>query len=213
MLITMSREYGAGGAAVARAVAQRLGWRLIDNQVVDEIARRAGLSPEEVAEREERGATFPERLARALVASTPEVLGPVTIDSPEVDEARLKQITEQVVADACAAGDAVMVGRAAVAVIGRRDDAMHVRLVASQAHRVRTVAARLGISEDEAERRVKNVDSHRARYHKQWYDRDWADPHSYHLVLQTEWLGLDRAAAIIVEALPTHYRPKSPPAS
>lgn len=213
MLITMSREYGAGGSVVARAVAQQLGWRLIDNQVVDEVARRAGMSPEEVAEREERGPTFPERLARALVASTPEVLGPATIDAPEVDETRLKQITEQVVADACAAGDAVMVGRAAVAVIGRRDDAMHVRLVASQAHRVRTVAARLGITEADAEKRVKTVDAQRSRYHKQWYDRDWADPHSYHLVLQTEWLGLDRTAAIIIEALPGHYSPKSPPAS
>lgn len=201
MLITISREFGAEGSVLARLVADRLGWQLIDNEVVGEVARRAGLTPADVAEREERGPTFVERLARALVAATPEVLAPMDIDAPEAEEARLVRITEQVVADSCAATNVVMVGRAAVAVIGRRDDALHVKVVASQGHRAGIVAQRDGISLEDAARRVRGNDSQRARYHRHWYDRDWHDPHNYHLVVNTEWLGMERAIDLIVGAV------------
>lgn len=199
MLITVSREYGAGGSSVARAVAESLGWQLIDNQLVDEVAARAGMTPEEVREKEERGPTFPERLARALVAATPELLVPSAAAAPEAEEQRLMRITEQVVADA-ARDHAVLVGRAASAVIGRREGAMHVRLVGSPGWRAAEIAQRFGISSDEAVQRVKDVDAHRARYHRQYYGRDWADAHHYHLTLNTEWLGIDRAAAVVVAA-------------
>ena len=72
MIITVSREWGAEGSRLARAVSGRLHWNLIDNELIGEVARRAGMSPEEVARKEERAPTFPERLARALVAR-PEV--------------------------------------------------------------------------------------------------------------------------------------------
>ncbi|HRP07345.1 MAG TPA: cytidylate kinase family protein, partial [Gemmatimonadales bacterium] len=101
MFITISREYGAGGSSVARLVADRLRWRLVDNQLVDEVARRAGLSAEDVAHRQERGPSFIERLARALATASPELMVPEDAELPEAAEVRLARITEQVVADAC----------------------------------------------------------------------------------------------------------------
>ena len=53
-----------------------LGWRVVDNELVEQVAARAGLPPEDVAEREERVPTFVERLARTLAAATPEVFPP-----------------------------------------------------------------------------------------------------------------------------------------
>ena len=197
MLITISREYGAGGSSVAHLVADRLGWRLVDNQLVEEIARRAGLTTAQAEERVERGPTFIERLARAFARSSPEVLAPTAVPPPETEEARLKQITEQVVSDA--AGDhAVLVGRAASAVIGRRADALHVKLVGSLEYRTQVVADRLGVPFETAARRVRDEDAHRAEYHRRWYQRDWADPHHYHLVVNAGWLGLETAADLIV---------------
>lgn len=198
MLITISREFGAGGSSVAHLVAERLGWRLVDNLLVEEIARRAGLTPAQAEERVERGPTFIERLARAFARSSPEALTSTSVPPPETEEARLKQITEQVVSDA--AGDhAVLVGRAASVVIGRRADALHVKLVASLDYRTQVIADRLGISFETAARRVRDEDAHRAEYHRRWYHRDWADPHHYHLVLNAGWLGLETAADLIVE--------------
>jgi cytidylate kinase len=201
MYVTISREYGAGGSTVARRVAEELGWRLVDNQLIEEVAKRAGVSVDDVAGREERGPTFIERIARALAVATPELLGPDTVAAPEAEEERLVKITEQVVADLCAEGDTVFVGRAAVAMLGDRADALHVRLVASPAHRAGVVATRLGIPLDEATQRVRDTDAQRTRYHRQWYNRDWADARNYHLTLNTERLGIERSAAIVVAAV------------
>lgn len=200
MFVTMTREYGAGGSTVARRVAELLDWRLVDNELIEEVAKRAGVSTEVVAEREERAPTFIERLARALAMATPELLGPDTMAAPEAEEARLVKITEQVMADLCAEGDSVFVGRAAVAMLHDRADALHVRLVASAEHRATVIAARLGVSLEEAAKRVHDVDADRTRYHRQWYDRDWAEARNYHLTLNTEWLGLECSAHLVVVA-------------
>src|SRR5690606_16528657 len=123
---------------------------------------------------------FVERLARALATATPELLGTESVQPPEAEESRLVKLTEQVVRDACADGNVVLVGRAAVALLGSRGDAIHVRMVADPEHRARVIMERLEVTREEALRRIKEVDANRARYHRLWYDRDWYDPRNYH---------------------------------
>ena len=72
MLITISRQYGAGGSEVAQRIAAALGWSVVDNEIVGQVAERAGLTTEEVAARDERPPTFVERLARTLASSSQE---------------------------------------------------------------------------------------------------------------------------------------------
>lgn len=197
MLITISRQFGAGGSLVAKLVAEQLGWSVIDNELVDEVARRIGKPVEEVAEREERVPSFVERLARALVAS-PEV--PLVTATPveSLDEAELVKMTEVVVAEVAQEGRVVLVGRAASAVLAREIGAIHVQLVAPRPFRVRVVAERSSIDPRAAEKQIAETDAQRARYHKQYYGRDWSDPVNYHMVLNTGALGFDGAAAAIV---------------
>lgn len=183
---------------MARNVAERLGWKLVDNQLVEEVARRAGMTTAQAQERVERGPTFVERLIRALAASNPELLTPASVQPPEAEDAKLKQITEQVIAES-ASNHAVLVGRAATAVIGHREDALHIKLVGRVEYRRQVIADRLGVSLDEAARRIRDVDAHRAEYHRKWYGRDWNDPHHYHLTINVGSLGLDRAADLIVD--------------
>jgi CMP/dCMP kinase len=200
MLITISRQYGAGGSEVAARVARALGWRVVDNELVERVAARAGLAPEDVAQLEERVSTFIERLARTLVAATPELVVPPdaggTVSSlPEED---LVRITERVVEEAAAAGKVVLVGREAPAVLARERDAIHVQVVAPRDWRIRIAAERLGVSLQEAAKVTDDTDKNRARYHRQYYQRDWQDPANYHLVLNTAALGLDGAAEVVV---------------
>lgn len=197
MLITLSREFGAGASSIAALVADRLGWHVVDNELLDEIARRAGMTVEEASARVERGPTFVDRLARALIASTPESLTPAPVQPLDAEDAWLRRITEQAIGDAATDG-AVLVGRAAAAVIGRRADALHVKLVASVEYRRDVIAERFGIPAAQAESRIRDTDAHRAEYHRRWYRRDWYDPHNYHLVLNTGWLGIPGAADVIV---------------
>jgi CMP/dCMP kinase len=200
MLITISRQYGAGGSEVARRVAAELGWRVVDNEVVESVAARAGVPPAQVAEREERVPSFVERLARTLAASTPELF-PATDPGgtlPKLQEADLVRITESVVSEAAAKGRLVLVGRAAPAVLAQERDSLHVKLVAPRPYRIRAAADRLAVDVQQAAAIVDESDSTRARYHREYYRRDWNDPLLYHMVLNSEALGLDGATALIV---------------
>src|SRR5947208_13647452 len=75
-VITITRQYASGGSEVARLVAAALGWDVIDNEFVDEVARRAGLPPDAVAQREERAPGLWDRLARTLAAGSPAMFIP-----------------------------------------------------------------------------------------------------------------------------------------
>jgi cytidylate kinase len=200
MLITISRQYGAGGSEVAARVARALGWRVVDNELVERVAARAGLTPEDVAQREERVSTFIERLARTVVAATPELVVPPEAGgtAPSLSEPDLVRLTERVVEEAASEGRVVLVGRAAPAVLARERDAIHVKVVAPRDWRVRVIMERLAVTAEDAAARVHETDRNRARYHREHYHRDWADPANYHLVLNTAALGLDGAAEVVV---------------
>jgi cytidylate kinase len=200
MLITISREFGAGGSLVGGHAAKALGWVLVDNDIVARVAVRAGLPVAEVARREERAPGFREWLARALSRASPELFLPTPEAPPaELEEAALVKVTESVVADLAAEGRMVLVGRAASAVLGRKEDALHVRVVAPREDRIRTVMARKGIGPAEAEDLMEKTDQNRARYHREYYDRDWADPAHFHLVVNTGLLGYDGAGDVVVD--------------
>ena len=200
MIITISRQYGAGGSEVAARVARALDWRLVDNELVERVAARAGLAPEDVAQMEERVPTFIERLARTLVAATPELVVPPEAGgtASSLSEDDLVRVTELVVEEVAAEGKVVLVGRAAPAVLARERDALHVKVVAPREWRIQAAAERLGVSPAEAATVTDETDKMRARYHRQHYHRDWNDPVNYHLVLNTAALGLDGAAEMVV---------------
>ena len=200
MLITISRQYGAGGSEVARRVAAALEWRVVDNELIEQVAAKAGLPAEKVAERDERCPTFVERLARTLAAATPEVFPPTDSVHTMVDlpEAELVRITETVVREAAARGRVVLVGRSAPAVLARQADALHVRLVAPRGWRIEVAAARLGVTPGQAAAVLDDHDKMRARYSREYYRRDWNDPVHFHMVLNTAALGLDGATEAVV---------------
>jgi len=198
MLITLSRQFGAGGSEVARLVAAALGWTVVDNQIVDLVARRAGLAPEVVARQDERVPGFVERLARALTASSQEYAVPelgIAVGEEPVD---LVRITERVVQEIAAEGRVVLVGRAAPAVLGTGLDALHVKLVAGREFRIRVAAQAEGLDPRAAEELMDETDRSRARYHREHYGRDWDDAAHYHMVLNTGLLGFEGASRIIV---------------
>jgi cytidylate kinase len=199
VIITISRQFGAGGSAVARRVADTLGWQVVDNELIEQVARRAGLPREEVAQKEERAPGFVERLARALTRSAPELFPKPAEKVPEPEEAELVRVTEAVVAELAAKGRVVLVGRAAPAVLRRSHDALHLKVVAPLAVRLQRATERLGVDPKEAEKVLQETDAGRARYLKHHYGRDWNDATNYDLVLNTGTLGIEGAAEVAVD--------------
>ena len=199
-LITVTRQYASGGSEVARLVAERLGWTLIDNEFVDQVARLAGLPPEEVAQREERSPGLLERLARTLAVASPEMFITTAGTPPpvEADEATIVKMTERVIAEAAAEGRVVLVGRGAQAVLAQRGNALHVYVIAGKPWRRKLAVERLGVDPATVDKVVDETDKQRDHYVKTHYGRDRQDLTTYDLVLNAERLGFDGAAHLIV---------------
>src|SRR6059036_2945185 len=126
-LITVTRQYASRGSDVAQLVARQLEWTVIDNEFVDQVARRAGLPVAEVAQKEERAPGLLERLARTLSVSSPEMfITTAGVPRVEEDEATIVKITERIITEAAQHGRVVLVGRGAQAQLQQRPDALHV---------------------------------------------------------------------------------------
>jgi len=198
-VITITRQYGAAGSEVARAAAADLAWDVIDNEFVDEVARRAGLPPAEVAQREERAPGLLERVARTLAVGSPEAFLSATSEpGGERAEATIVRITELVIAEAAAHGRVVLVGRGAQAVLAQRRDALHIYVIASPAWRQRQAIEHLGVDPVHALKLMEETDARRDQYVRAYYGRTRADLANYDVVVNPERLGIHGAAAVIV---------------
>jgi cytidylate kinase len=198
-VITITRQHASGGSEVARLVAAELEWDVIDNEFVDEVARRAGLPPDAVAQRDERAPGLLERLARTLAAGSPELfIATAGIPRVEPDEAAIVRQTERVIAEAAAHGRIVLVGRGAQAVLAQRPDALHVYVVAAKPWRMKLAVERLGVKPTEVEKVVDETDRQRDQYVRTYYGRQRQDVANYDMVVNTEKLGIDGAAALVV---------------
>jgi len=198
-VITITRQYASGGSDVARLVAAQLEWDVIDNEFVDEVARRADLAPAAVAQRDERAPGLLERLARTLAAGSPELfIATAGVPRVEPDEAAIVRLTERVIAEAAAHGRIVLVGRGAQAVLAQRPDALHVYVVAAKPWRLNLAVERLGVNPAEVDKVVDETDRQRDQYVRTYYGRHRQDVVNYDLVVNTEKLGIDGAAALVV---------------
>ena len=198
MIITLSRQYLAGADKVAKHVAAELGWMVVDDAFIDTLAERSGFDPEDVKSLEERVPSFMERFAQSSALSIPEFLISAPDATFEPEATKLAHLTRDLVTELGRRDRVVLVGRAAAAVLARERNAIHIWLVASVEHRVLEAIRRYGMSESEARSAVAERDSSRARYHRELYNRVWADPVNYHFVLNTELLGTEGAADLIL---------------
>ncbi len=196
-IITVSRQYGSGGSEVADRVARAIGWQLYDNTMVDEVARRLGISSEEVGAREERPSSLIERLVSAISLSAPEMMPTVGTHELTPSESQIVEMTGRVMQEAVQAGPAVIVGRGAQCLLASRADAIHVYCYAPTDALAAYAVAHLGVPSAEARERVTATNAQRAEYVKRHWHRDWRDVANYDLCVNTAWLGIDGSAELV----------------
>lgn len=198
--ITVSRMFGAHGSEVAARVARALGWNLLDNELVDAIASRSGLTPTEVSQHEEKVPSLVERLATALSLGSADVLPPFNSAVVESPEERIVSVTRRVIQEAVHAGPTVFVGRGAQCLLAERSDALHVFCYAPQQVLVDATMRTQHLDARDAARLVTETNSRRRQYVRRHWDRDWLASENYHLCLNTGWLGTECAAELVVRA-------------
>jgi len=198
MIVTISRAYGAGALAVARALAQQLDYRLVDEQLPVVAATRLGTSAEVVETVAERPRGFGERVLEQLGGGVPETAQPPANDPVP---AQTREAIEEAVREEAAEGDAVIVGRMGGAILAGRADLLRVFVHAPLAWRVAHVVESLHVSEAAARAEIARIDEARRTYAREGYRVHWGDPRNYDLVVDTSRFGVDGSASVIAGAV------------
>jgi cytidylate kinase len=209
-VITISRQFGAAGFPVARALAERLGAELLDRGIVAQVALRSGIPESQLETYDERLPSVWQRLASALASGSPEIsMPPLPADDLPATSIhdRLVRITRAVVEEAAARGNVVILGRGGVFILGRREGVLNVQLNASVEDRVRFLLTRVeeipaDTRPDAAELRelCNSIDAARAQYVRRIFRADWMDARHYDLVVDTGRVGVDRTIDLIEAA-------------
>lgn len=195
-IITVEREYGSGGGVIAEKIAKRLGWRLWDQQLTDEIARRMGCHRSVVEEHEERRDPVFYRLMKSFMLGSFEG----SVNAPQlrmVDTDYVRRVVEQILTEAADAGNCVIVGRGAAYYLTKRRDALHVFIYAPLHDKIRRLQA-MGKSEKEAIRLVETVDEDRADFIKRYFNVIWPERHRFHLMINSK-IGDDEAVETVLD--------------
>jgi cytidylate kinase len=186
--ICVSREAGAGGGAIARMVGQRLGWNVYDNELIEAIAHRMGVSLDEVRSLDE--------LAPSVVQDW---LLPLREEYYAPQEAYLDHLAKLIEAIG-RAGESILVGRGAGFMLPR-ETTLSIRVIAPLKVRAQRLAERMGVSVRTARRAAKDLDRRRGHFDRTMHRAASTDPHSYDLVLNSDTLGLEIAAELVVHAV------------
>ena len=200
MIVTISREYGAAGLAVADGVAHALRYELLTDDLPKAVAARLGTSPEAVSAIAGAGRSLPERLLAGLELGTAEVAAVAPGTAGDFDESVRREI-ERTIRERAVAGNIVILGRNAGAVLGRRRDLVRVYLCADRDWRASRLAAAFGQTREAALADMERIDSARRKITKDRYNIVTGDAHSYDVLLDVSRFGIEAATALVVEAV------------
>ena len=186
--ICLSRESGAGAEEIARLVGQKLGWKVYDQELIEAIAHRMGVSVDEVRVLDE--------LAPSVVQDW---LLPLREEYYAPQESYLDHLAKLIEAIG-RAGESILVGRGAGYMLPR-ETTLSVRVVAPLKVRALRLAEVMGVSVRTARRAAWDLDRRHLHFDRTMYRARSSDPHNYDLVLDSNSLGLEIASEIIVHAI------------
>jgi hypothetical protein len=195
-IVTIEREYGCGGSEIAALLAGRLGWKLWDQLLTEEIARLAHCSQAVVQQREERTDPLYYRLFKSFLRGSYEG----SLNAPKlnlVDSEKIVKLSQRVVLHAAEKGNCVIVGRGSQLFLSNRPDTFRVFLYAPREDKFRRLRAR-GKSEADAEELVDTVDRERANFIEKYFRINWPDRAVYHVMLNTA-VGDETVAQVILD--------------
>jgi cytidylate kinase len=200
VIVTISREYGAAGLAVADGVANALEYELFTDDLPKRVAARLGTSAEEVAERASSESSLPERMLAGLGRAMPEAVSLQAAQQGDFDESVRREI-ERAIRERADLGDVVILGRNAGAVLGRRPGLVRVFLTAPLEWRVARIIDAFGNSRERALADVERFDAARRKVAKDRYKIHWSDARSYDLTIDVSKAAIAGTVSLVVAAV------------
>lgn len=187
MIITIGRQHGSNGHLIASGLAQELGFRCLDKEIVDRAAEDSGFNKAILA-------SYDEKRIAPYISGAPHYFGMgegfrlnAQIASAQFDA--IRSLAEE---DSC-----IFVGRCADYVLRQRKDLLRVFIMAPVEFRIRTMMKRQNLSEDQARRLIKEVDKDRSSYYKYYTDQIWGEIYNYDLCINSAVTGVEGAVQAI----------------
>jgi cytidylate kinase len=199
-VITISREEGSNGDAIATLLCDHLGYCRVDKSMLTQIALEAGVDVEAVLEKERSVAHKPRLISdqmTSLYGRKPSAFG----KSGSIDDQTYARIVRETMERFAREGNAVIIGRGGQIVLRDWPTALHVHLYAPLPVRIERVKERRQISELEAKRRIAGSDERKRWYVRQAHgNANWKDLKHYHVAINTASISPETAASMIIQA-------------
>jgi len=203
-IITISREYGSAGSAIGKIVAEKLGWKYYDKQLIDLAADESGLSPKFIEKSEQSlssgwlynmmlGSNYSSNYA---TATTPNTL-------PLVDQIYNAQRT--IILKVAKESPCVIVGRCADYILHTSEefadsDILKLFVYANPDDRIKRAIEAYGIPEKDAKKTIAQVNKRRANHYNTFTEWTWGAYEHYDILLNSSYAGIEGTAKLIVEA-------------
>jgi cytidylate kinase len=225
VVITVSRQLGSQGSYIAAEVADKLGLRYIDREILNRAAEKAGYPDEKMVamlEKKERVPGLLEKIVASLntMPMVPTMPSATMRESSTYQREMVAMITQEflnqerrqaaseaygeliqmVIQEYAHTGAVVIAGRGGQIVLKNYPDVLHIQIQAPVEVRIKNLMERTGVDYDEAEQQVIHSDRQRARYMKHFYNVVWDDPALYHFVINTGKISRDMAVHLVSEA-------------
>ena len=197
-VITIGRQYGSAGHDIGEMIANALGYKFYDKNLVEMAAQKTNLSPEAIKHVDEKASSS---LLYSLASGSYSLRGtpgPLYYEMPINDKLFITQ--SEVIKSIAAKDNCVIVGRCADYVLEDEDDVqlLNVFVYGDLNYRINRVIEAFGITQKQAKERVLNTDKQRKTYYNYYSNRDWGVMSNYDICLNTAVLGIENAANIII---------------
>lgn len=173
-IVTVSREYGAGGSEFAALLGARLGWYVFDQDLIGRVAERLHLKAGIVQQRDEQPPGWFARIAATLLVAPPE--SPMVLETSGIlTPDSIAQAAHAAIVEAAQTPPVVIVGHGAQYIFRDRPGTLQIRLTGTVESRVPRIIARDGGTEPEAAAHARRMDGQRQAYVQRYYHHNWAD--------------------------------------
>lgn len=196
-VITISRQFGAGGRALGEMIAKELGYLFLDDLIIQELAEKANVSTDFVKSMERTaGGKISKFISSMLSSDYIERL--IGSDRGYLDEHIYVDLLHEVIMNFAKQDNVVLVGRGGQYILHDFEGAYHLLLVAEWQDRIKFMQKFYDISDAKAEKAVKFGEARRSSLYKKFGQEDYDQPYLYHLVLNMSRLSLEQALKSVV---------------
>jgi len=197
-VITISRQFGAGGRTLGKMIADKMNYTFLEDLVIKEIAKQARVSKETVISIERTAGGALSRFLSSFVSSN--YIERLTGEERGyIDENIYVDVLYEVVRKLAAKDNVVLMGRGGQYILNEVPNVYHILLIASDKDRIKFMQRYYKLSDKDAKAAVLKGDRRRANLYQKMGKRYYNDPRLYHLVINMHVVPLETARDLVCD--------------